>query len=509
MIFDAQDMDRTLFDRTFDICVVGSGPAGMTLARTLAATGLSVALMEGGGLDLTDESQSLYEGEVVGLDNFELDVSRLRFFGGSSNHWHGQCKGLEDIDFLPRPYQELSGWPIRNADLDPYKAAADEILDIPGDADFQDQPVPAGDGAFRRIFWRRSPPTRFGPKYQDEIAATANLALCLNANLVDMRLNDALDTVTAALFKSFTPDDPGFTVKASRYCLCLGGLENARMLLNFRSQMPQGIGNQNGLVGKYFHDHVAVDVADILLEKPLDSRDVSYAPSKAFQGAHEALSMVFVLVPTVPQQASLSRQLIRTAECVTPAVERMVETLRHETIKCKAGGLTELLLQRDPEKYPTGVVTSQSEQPLTEATRVVLNDEVDPFGLQRITLDWVLPDDFYVHLREATIALGGVLAETGVGRIKLRNWLLEDKPLLPRRDQNVGDIGARHHMGTTRMADDPTRGVVDADCRVHGISNLYIGGSSVFPTGGYVNPTYTIVKMTLRLADHIGSAFRA
>mgnify|MGYP006385050879 CR=1 FL=1 len=95
MIFDAQDMDRSLFDRTFDVCVVGSGPAGMTLARTLAASGFQVALMEGGGLDFTEESQDLYLGRVTGLDNEELDVSRLRFFGGSSNHWYGRTRPLE------------------------------------------------------------------------------------------------------------------------------------------------------------------------------------------------------------------------------------------------------------------------------------------------------------------------------------------------------------------------------------------------------------------------------
>ena len=91
----------------------------------------------------------------------------------------------------------------------------------------------------------------------------------------------------------------------------------------------------------------------------------------------------------------------------------------------------------------------------------------------------------------------------------MRNWLLEDKPELPRRAENVGDVAGLHHMGTTRMAADPRDGVVDADCRVHGLSNLYIGGSSVFPTGGYANPTYSIVQMSLRLADHLERTLRA
>lgn len=508
MIFDATDMDRGLFARTFDACVIGSGPAGMTLALTLAARGLDVALMEGGGLDLTEESQDLYVGEVEGLDNYELDVSRLRFFGGSSNHWYGRSKPLEDIDFLPRPNRPLTGWPIGKADLDPYVAATDDILDIDTPL-LGDQPIAEGGGTFRTIFWRRSPPTRFAAKYQDQIAATDNLALCLNANLVDLRLTPALDAIEGAVFRSFTADDPGFTVTARCYCLCLGGLENPRALLNFNSQAPDGIGNQNGLVGQYFHDHVAVQVADILFEKPLDMPEISYVPTWEFQTEQDALNMVFMVTPRKPQDNSVLKSAVRAVECATPFVQRLVENMRHTTLKCKADGVTEYLAQTDPGHYPSGFIWTQAEQPLLPDTRIVLNKEKDPFGLYRITMDWQLDDHYYQTLREATIALGGVLAEQGVGRIRLRNWLLEPNPVLPTRAEKVGDIGSRHHMGTTRMASDPKMGVVDADCRVHGLSNLYIGGSSVFPTGGYANPTYTIVQMTLRLADHLDETLRA
>lgn len=508
MIFDAQDMDRSLFDRTFDVCVVGSGPAGMTLARTLAASGFQVALMEGGGLDFTEESQDLYLGRVTGLDNEELDVSRLRFFGGSSNHWYGRTRPLEAIDFEPRDYAPLSGWPISRADLDPYQPGADAILDITTPVT-PDEPVAAGGGIFRTITWRRSPPTRLAPKYQDEIAASDGLALCLNANLVDLRLNDRLDTVVGAVFKSFTPGDPGFTVKASRYCLCLGGLENPRALLNFRSQIPEGIGNRNGLVGRHFHDHIAIEVADILLTEKIEASEISYAPTKAFQDRLQALNMAFMVTPRPPGDSSLLKQLVRTAECATPAIQRMVEEMRGMTLKCRAGGLTEFLLQRDPETYPAGFIWSVTEQPLTAESRVSLNEETDAFGLNRITLDWRLDPHYYAALREMTVTLGGVLAEAGVGRILVRNWLLEEEPVLPRRNANEGEVAGLHHMGTTRMATDPAQGVVDADCRVHGLTNLYIGGSSVFPTGGYVNPTYSIVQMALRLADHLEDELRA
>lgn len=504
MIFSAQDMDRSLFDRMFDVCVIGAGPAGMTTARTLAAAGFDVALMEGGDVDLTEESQELYEGEVEGLDSFELDVSRLRFLGGSSNHWNGRCRPLDALDFFERPGSPLSGWPISKADLDPYAAATEKIIDLTP-ALAPDRPLAGGDGTFREVFWQRSEPTRFGPKYQDEMAATPNLALCLNANLVDLRLDDAKGAVTGAVFRSYAVGDPGFTVRARTYCLCLGGIENPRALLNFNSQMPAGIGNGNDLVGRYFQDHVAAEVADILLDHPLVGGvpEVSYSPTLDYQNSIAGLAMVFVVSARGARDISLTHQLVRTAECITPFTERLVERMRHETLRCRAGGLTELMVQRDPEHYPSGVIWAQTEQPLLADSRVMLNDEVDAFGLRRATLDWVVDDHYYATLRAATIQLGGVLAEEGVGRIKLRNWLLAKKPVLPRRADDVGDISSRHHMGTTRMATDPARGVVDADCRVHGIANLYIGGSSVFPTSGFANPTYTIIQLSLRLADHL------
>ncbi|TPE48402.1 GMC oxidoreductase [Amaricoccus solimangrovi] len=510
MIFDAQDMDRSLFDRIFDVCVIGSGPAGMTVALMLARQGFDVALMEGGAEDLTEESQALYEGEVEGLDNFELDVSRLRMLGGSSNHWNGRCRPLEAFDFFERPYNPMSGWPIGKTELDPYAAATEEVLDLTP-ALAPERPVAGGGGNFREVFWQRSAPTRFGTKYRDEIAALPNLALCLDANLLDLRLDDALASVTGAVFRSYAVGDPGFTVTARRYCLCLGGIENARALLNFDSQVPGGIGNRNDLVGRYFQDHVAVEVADVLFEHPFPTgSERTYTPGFDYQNRIEGLAMAFVVAPRyIDPDRSLPHQLVRAAECITPLTERLFEHLRHQTLKCSVNGLTELWTQRDPEHYPSGYVWAQTEQPLMADCRVMLNDERDAFGQRRATLDWLLDEHYYETLREATIALGATLADEGVGRIKIRNWLLGKNPVLPRRSEKVGDIAARHHMGTTRMAADPAKGVVDPDCRVHGIANLYVGGSSVFPTGGFANPTYTITQLSLRLADHLSEELSA
>jgi hypothetical protein len=199
MIFDATTAESALLKRRFDACVIGSGPAGITLARRLAAQGFTVALMEAGGLELTPDSQDLYAGEITGLDYYPLDVARLRYFGGTSNHWAGWCRELDAHDFRPRPFHAFSGWPIAKSDLDPYQPEADAILDLAPPSGFPDLPITQKRDDFRHVLLRFSPPTRFGPKYHDELAAAERISLFLNANLVDLRLSDDLTQVTEAV----------------------------------------------------------------------------------------------------------------------------------------------------------------------------------------------------------------------------------------------------------------------------------------------------------------------
>jgi choline dehydrogenase-like flavoprotein len=254
VIVDAAGPERTAFAEGFDVCVIGAGPAGITLARRLAAAGAAVALMEAGGLEISAESQDAYAGRNVGLDYYDLDVARLRYFGGTSNHWGGMCRNLDPDDFTPHPWHPLSGWPISKTDLDPYRAETRDILELshpvakrkgdptqapdPAGArllDFPDEDFGQATPRLRHVSFRYSPPVRFGEKYRAEIAASGRLRLGLNANLVDLRLDEDHGAVTAAVFRSYDPADPGFTVAARFYALCAGGIENPRILLNARS----------------------------------------------------------------------------------------------------------------------------------------------------------------------------------------------------------------------------------------------------------------------------------
>jgi choline dehydrogenase-like flavoprotein len=129
-------------------------------------------------------------------------------------------------------------------------------------------------------------------------------------------------------------------------------------------------------------------------------------------------------------------------------------------------------------------------------SRVILIDERDALGLNRVRLNWQLTEFDRLSLRRSLEIVATTFGAKGFGRLRLADWLLEEGFAIPGN-------GSYHHAGTTRMSDDPRSGVVDRNCRVHGMHNLFVAGSSVFPTEGFANPTLTIVALGLRLADHL------
>ena len=496
MIVDAAGPDRSAFDRPFYLCVIGAGPAGITLARRAAAQGLSVALMEAGGREITAESQEIYEGEVVGRDYWPLEVSRLRYLGGSSGHWGGWCRSLDPVDFQAKAWNPWSGWPIGPQDLAPYAAEADAIIGLPP------QPADAApvDG-FREVFFRYSdPPVNFGEKFAGEIEASDRIALGLNANLVDLRLSSDMGEVRGAVFRSLDYWDRGFTVRAKAYALCCGGIENPRLLLNFASQATAGIGNGHDLVGRFFAEHPHYSLAEALFraDPPPEQELRFFSPTEEFIDAEQVLNFGLrqerMPVPVVVQPGTVAGE----PACDDPFILRLAEKVADVTPACGPGGT-------GPINFD-GRLRIAHEQALNPDSRVRLAEARDALGIRRAALDWRLSELDARTVRTAVLGYARSMAERDTGRARLRDWVLPDPIAWP--DTTQDEVAGKHHMGTTRMASDPARGVVDADCRVHGIGNLYIGGSSVFATSGHANPTYTIIQLTLRLGDHLGEVLK-
>lgn len=503
MIFDAETLPDTWFaERAFDVCVIGSGPAGLTLARKLAASGKRVALMEGGGRDISWDSEELYEGDSVGAEYWPLTACRKRFLGGSSNCWSGVCRHLDAHDFDARPHHPWSGWPITKNELDPYAAETEEILVLPPDRAPPRTLFPGGQERFTQFEFRQSSGVFLGERYAEEVGAAPNLELYLHANLVDLELDDRLQRVTAGVFRSFERPEP-FRVTADLFALCLGGLENPRFLLNANRQIAVGIGNQHDLVGRFFNEHPHQRVGTVLLAAPMRNREV-YAPAPRFMAEAGILNIALLCTPD-RRQLALPNELLRSTACRADFLRQLTEALHGMPLVCSEGGIEAYLEQwLNPAGMLTASLDIAAEQALNPASRVRLGSDRDRFGLRRIELDWRFSELDFHTVWTATVAFGELLAERDVGRLKLADWLLDPSRIFPGPD--AARVGGPHHMCTTRMNDDPRQGVVDKNCRVHGMDNLYLGGSSVFATGGHANPTYTIVQLALRLADHLAAS---
>ena len=427
MILDAEQRTDDWFrDRVFDVCIVGSGPAGVTLARRLGQKGVSVGLFEAGAIELTSDSQDVYKGTSVGQPYYALEATRLRFFGGSSNHWGGWTRPLDAYDFQPKAYNPLSGWPIAKTDLDPYAAEASEILNLPAffvpPSFFQANGLPLRPGEFR--FSR--PITRFGEKYRDELQKSENVRIHLNANLVDIRLDDGRRAASEAVFRSYSRPDI-FSVRARYFVLCLGGLENPRLLLNCNRQIPAGVGNEHDLVGRYFLEHPHAPVGRVVVRDPLTFMLV-YSPTPQFMDEHRILNFG-LRIGDMNQWNG--------AEFSGPFDPQPPCTVSFDALLAAE-------MKGDPPACPAHVGDAfvAVEQSLNPDNRVRLGTARDRFGLREIELDWQLSDTDLRTIKTAAVEAGKLMAAEDVGRLKVVDWLLNDQH--PNADQLWG---GNHHMG--------------------------------------------------------------
>jgi choline dehydrogenase-like flavoprotein len=518
-----------------DVAVVGAGAAGIALARELAGGGRRVVLAESGALDPDGETQSLYEGDVIGMAYEPLVAARQRSFGGTTGMWTGWCKPLDAVDMAPRPWLGLKGWPVTREALQPFYERAQVLVEAgPYRYDrglWDDIDAPLYDPDPERLgytFWQKSPPTRFGHRYREDLERAGSATVLLDANLVEIVSDPEGGRVEHLELRSLR--GRAARLRAGAYVLACGGIENARLLLASDRARPEGLGNRHGLVGRYFMEHPHWDVATIVADDPyalLDSyyrrnvggRDhrIGWNLAEAHQERLGALNCVAELTfdkdPSTGSYAAgaVWRQL-RRGEFPDHLGDRAAAVLgdlggvaRSAWRKAVGGtfvnkpvGAIRLMVTLDPMPNPQ--------------SRVTLTDARDALGMRRAALDWRLTPEDERSIEALTRAVSIDLTRLGLGRVRVHPALTDPAGGWARAGHLRGyDIAPEapemaiswHHIGTTRMAADPREGVVDADCRVHGVSNLYVAGSSVFPTAGNANPTLTIVALALRLADHL------
>lgn len=507
MIIDlAKDQSASAIDA--DICVIGAGAAGITIARSFAAASVDVCVLESGDRELNDATQSLYVAENVGLARLPHDATRLRYFGGTTNHWTGQCAPFAVEDFEVRDWVRDSGWPISKADLEPYYDQAYRLCDLDG------APFDSGMSAFGKRAWpmldqkklgpyflQYSKPTRFGPAYGPELERAPNIRVLLNANVTEIAANSDVRAVDHVAFR--TLDGRTGRVRARQVVLCCGGIENARLLLLSNGRMKAGLGNQNDVVGRYFMDHPFgrvgmlqrtgnMAIGDRLGEHRVGGRQYRFglALGQGLQESEGVLGCGIQFWARKPDAAGSTTDV--HAAPASYADKIMAEFNRHwHRVKKRFGGRDG---SRDAEFFDLMAVTEQAPNP---ASRISLARDRDSLGLHRARVDWRLTA---LDRRTRDVAVRAVAAEFGrldSGCVRVASWLRDNQ------DWNGNIEDYKHHMGTTRMAANPRKGVVDQNCRVHGLANLFIAGSSVFPTSSHLNPTLTIVALALRLSDHL------
>jgi choline dehydrogenase-like flavoprotein len=528
-----------------DLCIVGAGPAGLAIAHAMIGAPIDVCLLESGGFAGEARTQMLCEGASIGAHPLDPGRSRLRAFGGSCNLWGGGCIPLAPLEVARREWIPYGGWPLSYAELEAWYTHAKSFCRI-GEHEFRNgsslcEPRRAplrfrGAAIVHRAF--AMSPIVFGAAYRGDLERARNVAVLLHANLLGLETSPSASAVTHARVGSL--DGHAGSVRARCYVLATGAIENARLLLLSDSVARDGLGNDRGLVGRFLMDHPAIRLGTLHIA---DAERLASTYRHAASGPGTSACAEICLSDEVQQKQRLlnARMQPYAVEAPPPrgiaALRGLRTSLRLPTRDegerigqsiCAAlrhagapdatgprGGIGRHVLAlglgigdvaRALARRLAGQPTVESrhvdligffEQAPNADSRVTLGMARDALGQRQVRVDWRLTALDWRTYRAASMIFGNTLAEALSGEFRA-------DPVLAGGDDDAVEVrGRAHHIGTTRMSSSAADGVVDTDCRVHGIDNLYIAGSSVFPTGGWAYPTLTIVALALRLAEHL------
>ena len=546
MILEANELQQDEVV-TADLCIVGAGAAGIAMALQFEGSGIDVLLLESGGEQPDPATQALYEGSVVDERMHSPPVRyRQRRFGGSTTIWGGRCTPFDEIDFEARPFMAHSGWPIDRNALLPFYPMANRICEA-GEfayttASAFHRPLRPMITGFESTHFstdtleRFSCPTDFGGRYVHKLRASTTIRVLLHANATALHLDAEGKSVRAATVRTLT--GLRIEVRARRFVLATGGLEVARLLLASRDRAPRGIGNDRDVVGRYYMCHIAGTIGSLTFDQPSDrvwhdydvADDGTYcrrrlalvSQSQLALGIGNFVARLHHPRITDPAHRTGPLSLLALAQSFIPYEygKRLHGEERH-TFMTRLRHVGNVLL--DPvhttvflwhwlrrrtlaeRKYPSVIVRPRAtgfsldfhaEQQPNPDSRVTLSDELDALGMPKLRIDWRYTAGDTDTVQRALALLATELERGGVGRF------VYDPSTVESEMTRYGAYGG-HHIGTARMGDDPASSVVDADCRVDGVDNLYIASAAVFPTSSQANPTLTIVALALRLADRL------
>jgi choline dehydrogenase-like flavoprotein len=546
MMLDTSDLqdDQSL---SADLCIVGAGAAGIALALQFIDCGFEVLLLEAGGRDEEAATQALYAGAVVDQHlHSPPDRYRQRRFGGTTTIWGGRCMPLDPIDFEARDYIAHSGWPITRDELLPYYERANRLCEAGpfayrvGDA-FERTIKPMIEGFESANFStdtleRFSCPTNFATRYGRRLEAARNIRVVLHANVTRLHFDASGTNVDQVTVRNLSGKQ--CTVRARQFVLATGGLEVARMLLANRDVHANGVGNRHDVVGRYYMCHIAGTTGAIKIDKPLGAvwhgYDVSddgvycrrrfalRAEQQRELGIGNFVARLHHPRITDPAHRNAILSLLFLAKYFIPYEYRIrlhgsepttLKILYRHLCNVALGPLDaaafawHMLWDRKlaDRKFPSIIIKSKAnlysldfhaEQEPNPASRVTLDSTQDALGIPRLKIDWRYTQGDVTTVTRAIALLADDMQRAKVGSFQY------DPNSIEAEMTRYGAYGG-HHIGTARMGNDPRSSVVNSDCRLHEIDNLFIASAATFPTSSQANPTLTVVALALRLADHL------
>ncbi len=551
-MIDARKLDAGTVIRA-DVCIVGSGAAGATLAAELVGSGHSLVCLEAGGWRQETAVQDTCRGAFEQDTSHDpLELVRQKRIGGTTWQWGGRCFPLDEIDFEDRGNLR-GGWPISRDGFLPYYRRAHEHCEL-GRFDYNlyeavaAPPTPlitAGRPSLvddNRI-WRWSPPVKFGRSCRRLDSGSRDFTLYHHANVTCLQQEPGADRVCRAL----VAPAPGrqLVVEAKIFILATGCLEAARLLLMPSARSPQGIGNEHDLVGRYYMTHPVSEVGLVEFSRPGQavcgfyfSRDGVYCRRmmNVTQSAQRELGLLNLAVAPWypdPRDPSHGDPLLSSFALVRLALARSGVDWKSGAVHRRFGESTEVsrhlanVVRGSPEvarfaatwvrrrwlssrSLPSFMLAEakhgarlrfDAEQSPEPENRVTLDRACDAFGVPRIRVRHRVSQSDRDSIQRSLGIVGQELKRSGTARVEVPTGggILDE---LEFKD-------GTHQMGVTRMADSPRRGVVDRDCRVHGAPNLFVASSAVFPTSGFSGPTLTIVALAIRIADTVRRELRA
>ena len=461
----SKNLDNVNLDN-FPVVIFGSGPAGITTALELEKKNIKCLIIEAGEENYSEESQELYQGKIIGDVVMPLSKSRLRQFGGTSGHWGGVSKPMEDYT--------LELWPIKPDDLKSYSKRTSEILNI--NHQFRKSPLSQ---FINQIEFQYSS-VNFADKYKSHIKNSNNITLVLNTQLSHF-VGDNNSIKYALCISGKTKKK----IKTKYFILACGGIENSRLLLWTKAK-NRGFFDNNLPIGKYWMNHPHVlggrgAISRKKLEEKMKNSFLKQDELLRFAAKKELIIKKKILSAAIYMNAKedtkIYKEIIKDILCVAPEYgKKIAHMIFKKDLKC-------------------GNIFMQLEENPTENNKIVLDKKKDKFGIPMTKL-------FYkkskYSLKTAKLFLeefGNLCRKNDLGRIAIKDSIYNL--------EEYEELGGFHHLGGTRMGINKFDSVVNKDLKVHGINNLYVSGSSNFVTSGYTNPTFTIIQLAIRLAEEI------